>query len=242
MGQLQRQIVNAEDAALLAGMLGPATPLFGVWAAEADFAGLIAREAEAGPELVVELGSGSSTLVIAALLKRNGRGRLVSIDHDEVYADRTRALLRSAGLEDWVQLVVAPLRSQDFSDRTVAWYDVEEVERAIDSSVELVVVDGPPQHDRWSRWPALQVLHPHLAADAVVLADDGRTRPTLSTVRAWERDFGDLELYWIDTLVGTWMLRRSGPRASRPLVDSLLTIGRTFNPRPSGYGRWPIRR
>jgi hypothetical protein len=53
MQRLERLIRSSEDAAVLSAALGPAAPLFGRWAAEGDFAGMIARELERSPGLVV---------------------------------------------------------------------------------------------------------------------------------------------------------------------------------------------
>jgi hypothetical protein len=82
-------IRSAEDAAALSAGLGPAAPLFGRWAAEGDFAGMIVRELERSPRLVVECGSGSTTVVIADKLRQSGSGRVVSLEHDALYLART---------------------------------------------------------------------------------------------------------------------------------------------------------
>jgi predicted O-methyltransferase YrrM len=242
-GRLQRDVRSGTDAASLCAILGGAAPLFGRWAVEADFAGIVAREVEQTPGLVVELGSGATTLVIAAMLRRSGRGHLVSVEHDEVYAHRTRRALEAAGLADGVEVVVAPLREQPVAGRTVVWYDAHRVTEALDADVDLLVVDGPPQWTRWSRWPALPALHPHLAPRAVVLVDDGRTRAALGATRAWTDAFPDMERYWLDSVKGTWLLRRRAhDGADRGRTETLLKLVGALQPRPSGSGLWPVRR
>jgi predicted O-methyltransferase YrrM len=242
-GRLQRDVRSATDAASLTAILGGAAPLFGRWAVEADFAGIVAREVEQTPGLVVECGSGATTLVIAAMLRRSGRGRLLSIEHDAAYAERTRRALEGAELADLVELVVAPLREQQIAGRTVAWYDAERVTAALDAEIDLLVVDGPPQWTRWSRWPALPTLHPHLSPQAVVLVDDGRTRAALGATRAWTQALPDMERYWLDSVKGTWLLRRRPhDGADRRRVETLLKVAGALQPRPSGSGLWPVRR
>jgi predicted O-methyltransferase YrrM len=242
-GRLAREVRSATDAASLTAVLGGAAPLFGRWAVEADFAGIVAREVEQAPGLVVECGSGATTLIIAAMLRRSGRGRLVSIEHDEAYAERTTRALEAAGLLDVVELVVAPLRDRQVAGRTVRWYDAERVTQAIDADIDLLVVDGPPQRTRWSRWPALAVLHPRLAPHATVLVDDGRTRAALATTRAWTDAFPDLERYWLDSVKGTWLLRRRpDDRSDGRSLGTLLKVAGALQPRPSGSGLWPVRR
>lgn len=241
VNHIEREVRSAQDAAVIVAALGEASPFFGRWAIEADFAGIIARELEVCPDLVVECGSGSTTVVIASKLTSNGRGQLISLEHDPLYAERTRRLLRNAGLDDVVCVVVAPLEIQRIGGRSVLWYEPRAVNRAIEGEIDLLVVDGPPQLSRWSRWPALELLHPHLSPSSVVLLDDGRTKHARRTVMAWNRTFADMELYWIDSVKGTWMLKPT-LRIRGSLFDSFLAIARTLNPRPSGFGRWPVRR
>jgi Methyltransferase domain len=237
--RVERQIRSSEDAAVLGAALGAAAPLFGRWAAEGDFAGMIARELDETPGLILECGSGSTTLVIADRLRRAGSGRLISLEHDSLYAASTARLLASAGLDGIARVVEAPLRIQQLGDRSVEWYDRSSVETAIDGEIVMLVVDGPPQVSPWSRWGALPVLYPYLAQNFVALLDDGRTRETSRAVYAWIDQFPDLDLYWLDTVKGTWLLKR---RESGGMSGRLLRIARLLNPRPAGGGRWPVHR
>lgn len=45
------------------------------------------------PQVVLEIGSGWSTLIIAEALRQNGFGHLYSLDEDEAWANTTRAAL-----------------------------------------------------------------------------------------------------------------------------------------------------
>jgi hypothetical protein len=237
--RLERSIRSGEDAALLGASLGSAAPVFGRWSAEADFAGMIVRELEGIPELVVECGTGATTVVIAHKLRQNGSGHLVSFEHDVAYAARNRRMLASANLQDVASVVEAPLRTQQFGDRLVQWYDRSVVEEAIAGRIEILVVDGPPQVGPWARWPALDVFFPFLAKNAVVLVDDGRTRATTRAVRAWNERFPELEVYWLDTVKGTWLLKHGD---GSEMHGRLLQLARLIHPRPAGFGRWPVHR
>ena len=211
-----REARNAADAASLAAALGAAAPLFGGWAIEADFAGLIARRVEQAADLVVECGAGASTLVIGAMLERAGRGRLVSLEHDPAYAQRIRRLVGQAGLGDRVEIVVAPLRPCGLKQRAVPWYDTGITARAADAPIDVLVVDGPPQLTRWSRWPAVPVLHDRLAPGATVLVDDGRTAAALTSTAAWTRDFPGHGALLARFPEGHLDARAPGRRAPRP--------------------------
>ena len=139
------------------------------------------------PKLIVELGCGSSTILFAAALRANGAGRLISIENDGEHLERTAQYLRQTGLADWVELVEAPLVEQDFGGgRSMQWYNVAPLRRAISEKIDLLFIDGPPgKLQALSRYPALPVLHPHLSPHALVLVDDGRREDETRMVELW---------------------------------------------------------
>jgi predicted O-methyltransferase YrrM len=237
--ELIRRIRTAEDAAIIAQRAGAGAPLFGEWAAEADFTAVILRALRLGNS-VVECGSGVTTIALALALADLG-GHLVSLEHDPAYAAEVQHALEQRGLEGTAQIVVAPLEEQNVLGRRVLWYDAEKVGAALSRPIDVIVVDGPPQRNRWSRWPALPLLGQHPSEDTVVFVDDGRTRFARLAAFDWAVSVPGYELYWIDTVKGTWMLR---PRQGEtdPLAEALRRVRRSLNPRPAGFGRWPARR
>jgi predicted O-methyltransferase YrrM len=239
---LERAHRNGEDLASIAPRLGEQLSHLGNWAVDADFARLVAQEAERGPGLVVELGSGLSTQLVASILAERGAGRLVSVDHDASFAAASAARLgRDAG--ERADVVVAPLREQTLGGASSEWYDAEAVLAALpDEPIDLLVVDGPPATSTWTRWPAIEVLGPRLAPGAVVLLDDGRRRHERATALRWAREHPELKLCWQDTLKGAWRLEKAGaPAESAPRRVGRRLL-RLLNPSPSGFGRWPVRR
>jgi predicted O-methyltransferase YrrM len=239
---LGREIRNAADAASISAWMSDLPLLFGEWAVDADFGALLLFELRGMPDTVVEIGSGLSTLLTAAALESNGRGRLYSIEADQVHADRTRKMLEAAGVDDRVELIVSPLEDRSIGGREVRWHDPGVVSVLQDRKVDLITVDGPPTSSRWSRWPAVEVLYPYLAVGGVVLLDDGRRAHESRCAFQWARDHQELEVGWVDTTRGTWRLtRRVSPRR-RGASEALRHIARTLNPRPAGSGKWPVRR
>jgi predicted O-methyltransferase YrrM len=237
-----REVRNAADAATLAAWLGELTPPLGTWAIEPDFARLIAAELTRAPETVVECGSGTTTLLIGRLLKQNAHGRLVSLEHDRAFADRTRNLVRRAHLEDVCEVVWAPLRRQLVRGETVTWYDPDRV-GALSDSIDLLVVDGPPAVVPWARWPALAVLAGALPSGGTVLLDDGRRADERRTARRWRAEYPEFELYWHDTVKGSWRLVKADrPPTQAAAVSAYQRVRRLLNPHPTGFGRWPVQR
>lgn len=242
LARIEREARNAQDTAVLAARLGPGIPPLGGWAIEADFGELIAREIHAGAETVVELGSGVSTLLAARMLGRTANGRLVSVEHHAEYLAQTRRTLERDGLEDVVALVLAPLVEQTLRGVATEWYDVGPIVDGLDGRlIDLVVVDGPPSVRDDARWPVVEALRPYLSERAVILLDDGRAARESAIAERWAVENPDLQLFWHDTVKGSWRLRRS-PRPEGPKVTSLRRLVRRVNPRPSGFGRWEVRR
>jgi predicted O-methyltransferase YrrM len=240
----QRRAVSIEDHQTLLATMGPDArpPLFDGWAIAPDFGRLLLEQLGRRPRVVVECGSGASTLVIAAALRANRFGKLYSLEHDPAFADDTRSALEDRGLHEQAEVLTAPLISQTFDAGEVSWYDERAIAK-VTGPIDLLVVDGPPPLSPRSRWPALEVFHPMLASHACVLLDDGRRRAERRAAIHWASSFSDLHLYWIDTVKGTWMLMRSpDARHEHGLTAAARQLRRTLHPRPQGAGRWPVRR
>jgi hypothetical protein len=135
------------------------------------------------PKLVLELGSGTSSVWLGYLLQRTG-GRLVSVDHDPDYAERTRFLLRAHGLDEAAEVRLAPLRPLEIAGEAYQWYDASAFYDL--SDVDLLAVDGPPGTvGPDARYPALHVLEGKLAAAASVVLDDADRPDEQRVVRRW---------------------------------------------------------
>jgi predicted O-methyltransferase YrrM len=138
------------------------------------------------PKLILELGSGSSTVLLAASARANGLGRVISIEHDPTYRDRTAQFLRQTELSDWVDLIEAPLVEQRFGDLSLHWYYLAPLLRTLSERIDLLFVDGPPgKIQALSRYPAIPVLAPHLSPQGLILVDDGRRDDEMRMIELW---------------------------------------------------------
>ena len=187
-------------------------PFGGGWALTADAAVVLVREiALSRPRIIVEFGSGVSTLLIGRILKEAGHGRLYSLDHDAHWAEQTRRHVRASGLEDYVRVLDAPLTKQRVGDGEYSWYDVPDEVREVDQ-IDLLVVDGPPQAidpQGLPRYPALPTFYAQLSPAASVYVDDaGRPRET-EMVQRWLREYPEFTPQMHNTVPGTCLLRRS---------------------------------
>jgi hypothetical protein len=160
------------------------------------------------PNLVVECGSGSSTIAIARTLRASG-GRLVSLEHDAKYAQRTREMLRLHGLDDFATVVTVPLTQRNLSGQTFQWYSPA-YEPLLTQPIEMLVVDGPPGSiGERSRYPAVPILKPHLAEHCSILMDDGDRADEREVARNWSQDLG-AKLTYLEGGRGGWLLQRTG--------------------------------
>jgi len=135
------------------------------------------------PKLVLELGSGTSTVWLAYALEKSG-GRLVSLDHDPGYAEKTRAMLAAHGLTEVAEVRDAPLRPVLLDGRSFPWYDTDALTDV--RAVDLLLIDGPPEKTGPdARYPAMRVLEDKLADAATVVFDDAHRHDEQAALRRW---------------------------------------------------------
>jgi predicted O-methyltransferase YrrM len=156
------------------------------WAASPDLLlvlvdQLIARR----PALVVECGSGASTLWLALALRRFGiGGRIVALDHDPVYAAITRDFLARHGVSDVAEVRDAPLEELRLAGGTYSWYTRRAWKDL--TGIDLLFVDGPPAATgAKARYPALPLLREALNPAATVVLDDLVVPDMQETLRLW---------------------------------------------------------
>jgi len=139
------------------------------------------------PSLIVECGSGTSTLLMATCLKTFGiDGRVIAIDHDATYAEKTRDLLRRNSVDDVVTVVTAPITSRTVRRNSAQWYDFDP-DQHLNQDIDLLLVDGPPNPlGSMMRYPAIPILHDYLTPGSLILLDDGHRTDEQRVVSAWK--------------------------------------------------------
>ncbi len=172
-------------------LIAPLPPMGG-WRILPDFAALLVATIQAHtPRVIVELGGGISTLLCAYALRAQGSGQVYSYDHDADYLAGTRALVAAHGLSDHVTLTHAPLTELVIDDARWLWYDSAAF--ASLDAIDLLVIDGPPQHDNPTaqvRYPAVPLLFERLRAGALILLDDAARADEQIILTRWRAGFG----------------------------------------------------
>lgn len=191
VGQRQVQaMLNLRDLVRLEAAVPPA----GGWAASPDLLLfcvdlMLAEE----PEVVVECGSGLSTLFLALAAEQHGLAtRVVALEHHEEYAAKTRALLERHGVGHRADVRLAPLARTSLPDHETAWY--AEAAVADLAQIGLLIVDGPPASTGpKARYPAVPLLRDRLAEHCTIVVDDLIRASDEETAEAWAALLPDFE-------------------------------------------------
>lgn len=180
------------------------------WAASPDFLMELARHAlDEKPQVVVECSSGTSTLVLARCMQLNGGGMVYSLEHDARYAQETRAQLERHGLQDYAQVLFAPLNNYTVGSDTWQWY-VHDVLPPI-GQIDMIAIDGPPKDTgRLARYPAGPALFPRLAPFGTVFLDDAKREDERAILERWQKEFPRLTQSKRNCEKGCVVLRLSG--------------------------------
>lgn len=156
------------------------------WAASPDLLMVLVDQVIGGrPSLIVECGSGASTLWLALAMRRFGiDGRIIALDHDPVFGGKTRDLLDRHGVRDLAEIRDAPLESFCLDGETYSWYARRAWEEL--TGIDLLFVDGPPAATGpKARYPALPLLSGSLSPQATVVLDDLVVPDMREVLRLW---------------------------------------------------------
>lgn len=161
------------------------------WAASPDLAAILATHIRhTKPATIFEVGGGHTTLISAYCLEQLGAGHVYALDHDEVFANRTRENLARHGLTEYATVFHAPLKPYVINGKTWHWYDLDCVPN--DLVIDLLLVDGPPQHaqpDAMVRYPTLALLGSRLSPHATIIMDDTGREDERRIAEAWMREY-----------------------------------------------------
>jgi hypothetical protein len=175
------------------------------WPVSPDFAIMLVDMVESNDyDLVIEFGSGTSTLLMAIALARAAKRRhrsppavQVAFEHLEVFHQQTRSRLEQAGFADAVQLELARLQPWTSAQGTAyTFYACQEPLEVIvhatpgPTARALVVVDGPPAATgKHARYPALPIVLASLQGVAMDILLDDHDRPEEQEVsKMWLAD------------------------------------------------------
>ncbi len=179
-----REVGSATRAALGAMVYSSASP-FSLTGPALDAIVDIVHRCQ--PRFVVEFGSGTSTVLLAVLMRNlhgDHRIRVVSVEEDAGFAESASAQVRAAGLEGMVRIVHAPL-TRDGEGPGCYGMTPELRAALLACPPELILVDGPSLRSGASRLRTLELASPYLRHDAFVVLDDALRDAELTIAQAW---------------------------------------------------------
>ena len=173
------------------------------------------------PEVILELGSGASTIIMGYAVEQKGRGRVISLDHSKKYGAQTQQQLAAHALQNWAEVRHAPLEPVEFQGEAWQWYDLDTLGDEL--TIDMVVIDGPPRETGpMARYPAVPALYEHLSAEAVVVLDDAYRDDEKAMLDRWMTEYDDFELDIQESPHGTAVLRRT---ATSPVASDGIAAG-----------------
>lgn len=153
--------------------------------------------------LIIEFGSGISTVVVAKALAKIARRvpsasvpEFISFDHLEKFYKETLARIQQASVEQYARVIYAPLKEIELNGRTADYYDCAGTltelaqRRPVNSLRVLVIVDGPPASTgKNARYPAGPLILAHFAGATIdLLLDDYIRDDEKEIARMWEAE------------------------------------------------------
>ncbi|MBL1292792.1 MAG: class I SAM-dependent methyltransferase [Thiotrichales bacterium] len=164
------------------------------WPVSPDFAMIVATEILVQkPEIVLETGSGVSSLVAGYAVKKNGRGKVIALEHDEIFFQKTQQLIKAHRLENCIDLHLAPLVKYVSGTSNYIWYDTSNIN--FSGEIGVYIVDGPPGiSSEHTRYPVLPVFADKAAESAMVFLDDAARDEEIQVVNRWLSEFPSFEL------------------------------------------------
>lgn len=205
ISKIQNQIENAdkifdqiESLLWLYHAVKPNHPFlqFRGWAASPDFLRIvIERINKQKIKRILELGSGSSTIVLGEFLKRTkSRAKIISIDERKESYLKTLHELKQRKLNKKVLLYFCPLVQFTKTDINTKWYSVTKF--LFKSKFDLVIIDGPSTlNDPLSRRFTIDRLKNAVASNCLFIMDDTNRPGEQEILKQWiaERKIKNLE-------------------------------------------------
>ncbi|MDH2012961.1 methyltransferase FkbM [Pseudomonas juntendi] len=181
------------------------------WPISPDFALYLVELINANDyDLVIEFGSGTSTVIVAKILKKLAPQRQVkratlqvAFEHLEQYHAQTLDDLTQAHMNEEVDLVLAPLVPYEAADGTIySYYDCKSKLTELATKIKsyrhkikiLVIVDGPPgSTGTHARYPAVPVVLQHFnGAMFDIVLDDYKRSDEKEVAQMWLEEIKEI--------------------------------------------------
>jgi predicted O-methyltransferase YrrM len=141
---------------------------------------------------ILELGSGTSTLIFASeIAKLHGNGAIISLEGERQSFKKTQNLLHQCQLSHYAKVYHTPYERYP----NYIWYNKKRVEAILKGKqFDVLIVDGPSGYIYpCSRMPAIPLLLPHIKQSGIIILHDAKRPDEDHIVREWRSFFHECE-------------------------------------------------
>ena len=156
------------------------------------------------PKLILEVGSGLSTIISSYTLRKNELGKIISLDHDQKYGNQTIENIKKHNLEKYAKVLFAPLKEYE---NNLLWYDIDVIDHI--DSIDMLIIDGPPSKiSSCARYPALPLLINKLSDNAIIILDDASRKSEQQAINRWKSEFQSFSFNYISSDKGLCIIKK----------------------------------
>ncbi|HLO13724.1 MAG TPA: class I SAM-dependent methyltransferase [Anaerolineales bacterium] len=140
------------------------------------------------PRLILEFGSGLSTLFFARALTSHDGATVYSIENSEFYFNKTKEAIAAYSN---VKLFCCPIRPYQHKLKRFLTYDNSYLRRLPKGKMfDLILIDGPLAN-RYGREATLYQVAPFVSSKTLILVDDANRHPEQTAIANWGKVWAD---------------------------------------------------
>jgi len=156
------------------------------------------------PSVIVEAGSGVSTLIAGYSLKKYSKGKIFSFDHDKKYANYTKEKIQEHQLQENAEVLFSKLINYE---KKYLWYDVNLLEKI--KTIDLLIIDGPPSKvAKNARYPAIPLLLDKLNKGSMILFDDCKRIDEIKIINIIKSEYNCFKYEYINNAKGAYLITK----------------------------------
>lgn len=121
------------------------------------------------PNIVVEFGSGCSTVVMAYAMRKNGKGKIISFESDKYWFDKNLEIIPNF-LKGIAELYYRPCSQNVYAKTPVLFYLTHSTS-IIPETIDMIYVDGPELIDKFRITANPLTLEDRLSDDGKIVVD-----------------------------------------------------------------------
>lgn len=128
--------------------------------------------------LIVECGSGLTSILIGFIAKKQGR-KIISFEHIDYWAQKIKGELERNNLTNNILLSRELVNYGNYD-----WYNVNEINIGM---VGLCICDAPPGNTLGGRRGFFNIFRNQLQSDSIILLDDANREDEQIMIKEWQR-------------------------------------------------------